>query len=177
MLNKTFNPFPILSTEMLTLRQLSINDDKEIFTLRSDSEINKYLDRKLSENMEDARNFINKVNENIDKNDALYWGITLRDKNILIGTICLYGFSDENDNCEIGYELLLDFQGQGIMMEAVEKVIDYAFNTIKVKKIDAFFHRNNQRSIRLLEKFSFKDLNVFDEMDPDLICYHLMNSI
>ena len=83
MLNKTFNPFPILSTEMLTLRQLSINDDKEIFTLRSDSEINKYLDRKLSENMEDARNFINKVNENIDKNDALYWGITLRDKNIL----------------------------------------------------------------------------------------------
>ena len=108
---------------------------------------------------------------------ALYWGITLRDKNILIGTICLYGFSDENDNCEIGYELLTDFQGQGIMMEAVEKVIDYAFNTIKVKKIDAFFHRNNQRSIRLLEKFSFKDLNVFDEMDPDLICYHLMNSI
>ena len=162
MLNKTFNPFPILSTEMLTLRQLSINDDKEIFTLRSDSEINKYLDRKLSENMEDARNFINKVNENIDKNDALYWGITLRDKNILIGTICLYGFSDENDNCEIGYELLTDFQGQGIMMEAVEKVIDYAFNTIKVKKIDAFFHRNNQRSIRLLEKFSFMDLNVFD---------------
>ena len=136
MLNKTFNPFPILSTEMLTLRQLSINDDKEIFTLRSDSEINKYLDRKLSENMEDARNFINKVNENIDKNDALYWGITLRDKNILIGTICLYGFSDENDNCEIGYELLTDFQGQGIMMEAVEKVIDYAFNTIKVKKIE-----------------------------------------
>ena len=168
MLNKTFNPFPILSTEMLTLRQLSINDDKEIFTLRSDSEINKYLDRKLSENMEDARNFINKVNENIDKNDALYWGITLRDKNILIGTICLYGFSDENDNCEIGYELLTGFQGQGIMMEAVEKVIDYAFNTIKVKKIDAFFHRDNQRSISLLEKFSFKDSNLYDEKDPNL---------
>ena len=128
MLNRTFKPFPILTTERLTLRQLSIIDEREIFILRSDREINKYLDRQLSNTIDDARNFINKVNENIDKNDSLYWGITLRDKNILIGTICLYGFSDENDNCEIGYELLLDFQGQGIMMEAVEKVIDYAFN-------------------------------------------------
>ena len=177
MLNRTFKPFPILTTERLTLRQLSIIDEREIFILRSDREINKYLDRQLSNTIDDARNFINKVNENIDKNDSLYWGITLRDKNILIGTICLYGFSDENDNCEIGYELLLDFQGQGIMMEAVEKVIDYAFNTIKVKKIEAFFHRDNLRSIRLLEKFSFRDSNVHDEMDPDLICYHLINSI
>nr|MBP9881376.1 GNAT family N-acetyltransferase [Chitinophagales bacterium] len=133
MLNRTFKPFPILTTERLTLRQLSIIDEREIFILRSDREINKYLDRQLSNTIDDARNFINKINESIDKNDSLYWGITLRDKNILIGTICLYGFSDENDICEIGYELLTGFQGQGIMMEAVEKVIDYAFNTIKVK--------------------------------------------
>jgi len=26
--------------------------------------------------------------------------------------------------------------------EAVEKVIDYAFNTIKVKKMEAFLHRS-----------------------------------
>jgi len=43
MLNRTFTPFPILRTERLTLRQLEINDEQEIFTLRSDSEINKYL--------------------------------------------------------------------------------------------------------------------------------------
>lgn len=41
------------------------------------------------------------------------------------------------------------------MREAVEKVIDYAFNTIKVKKIEAFLHGDNQRSIKLLEKLSF----------------------
>lgn len=177
MLNRTFTTFPILTTERLTLRQLAINDEQEIFILRSDSEINKFLNRQISTTIEDARNFINKINENIAKNDSLYWAITLSANNILVGTICLFGFSDENDKCEIGYELLTNFQGQGIMKEAVEKIIDYAFNTIKVQRIEAFFHRDNQNSIKLLKKFSFKDSNEPDKTDPDLICYHLKNSI
>ena len=177
MLNRSFTPFPILITERLTLRQLLINDEQEIFTLRSDSKINKYLDRQVSNTIDDARNFINKVNENIKKNDSLYWAITLSDRNILVGTICLFGFSDENDKCEIGYELLTNFQRQGIMKEASEKVIDYAFNTIKVQKIEAILHRDNQSSIKLLEKLSFRNSNEPDKANPELICFYLTNSI
>src|ERR1051325_8311751 len=177
MFNGILTPFPILTTERLTLRQLVINDEHEIFILRSDSEINKYLDRQISNTLDDARNFINKVNENINKSDSLYWAITLSDKNILVGTICLFGFADENYKCEIGYELLTNFQGQGIMKEAVEKVIDYAFNTINVQKIEAFLHRDNMRSIRLLDKFSFKQSNELDKATPELICYRLTSSI
>ena len=177
MLNRSFTPFPILKTERLTLRQLLINDEQEIFTLRSDSEINKYLDRQVSITIDDARNFINRVNENVIKNDSIYWAITLNDRNIMVGTICLFGFSDEIDNCEIGYELLSNFQGQGIMKEASEKVIDFAFNTIKVQKIEAFLHRDNQSSINLLEKLSFRNSNEPDKTNPELICYHLTKSI
>ena len=177
MLSRTFTPFPILTTERLTLRQLVSNDEQEIFTLRSDSEINKYLDRQVSSTIDDARNFINMVNENINKNDSLYWAITFSERNILIGTICLFGFSDENDKCEIGYELLTNFQGQGIMKEASEKVIDYAFNTIKAQKIEAFLHRDNQSSIKLLEKLSFRNSNEPDKTNPELICYNLTNPI
>ncbi len=177
MLHKYFTPFPILTTARLTLRQLLITDEEDIFTLRSDSEINKYLDRPLSHNIEDARNFIHTVNENIHKNVSLYWAITLHDSNTFVGTICIYGFSDENDNCEIGYELLPNFQGQGIMKEAVEKVVNYAFHTIEVQKIEAFLHRDNERSINLLEKLLFRNLNKPDETTPELICYYLTNPI
>jgi ribosomal-protein-alanine N-acetyltransferase len=59
------------------------------------------------------------------------------------------------------------------MQEAVDKVVDYAFNTIGVQKIEAFFHRDNESSVKLLEKFSFKNSNVIDKTDPDLICYYL----
>ena len=173
MLNTNFILFPTLKTKRLTLRQLSLNDEHEIFILRSDSEINKYLDRQMSNTVDDARNFINKVNEN----NLLYWAITFSNKNILIGTICLFSFSEENNKCEIGYELLPDFQRQGIMKEAIEKIIDYAFNIIKVQKIEAVPHKGNNSSINLLEKLSFKNSNEYDKTIPELVCYYLVNEM
>lgn len=178
MLNRTFTSFPILKTERLTLRQLATTDEQEIFTLRSDREINKYLNRQVSNTIDDARNFINKVVENSNKNEALYWAITLSNKNNrLIGTICLFSFSDDHNTCEIGYELLPNFQRQGIMQEAVEKVIGYAFNTINVQKIEAFVHRDNLDSVRLLNKFSFKQSPETDKATPELIGYYLPGPI
>lgn len=173
MSNKNFTPFPILTTRRLTLRQLATNDEQAVFTLRSDKEINKFLDRKMANTLDDARHFINEVNENVDKNTSVYWAITFSHKNELVGTICLFCFSDEDDKCEIGYELLTNFQGQGIMHEALEKVLDYAYNTINTQTIEAFFHRDNQSTTKLLQKFSFKNSNELDKIDPDLMCYYL----
>lgn len=175
MLNKTFTPFPVLTTKRLTLRQLTTHDEQAIFTLRSDSEINKFLDRKIAGTPDDARQFINTVNEYVYKNASIYWGITFSDKDELAGTICLFCFSDEDGKCEIGYELLTKFQRQGIMQEAVDKIIDYAFHTIGVKKIEAFFHKDNQRSAKLLEKFCFKHSHVPGNTDPGLTGYYLKN--
>ena len=91
----------------------------------------------------------------------------------MVGTICLFCFSDEAGKCEIGYELLTEFQGQGIMKEALEKVIDYAFNTINVQQIEAFFHKDNQASKKLLEKLSFENATEPDKPDADILYYRL----
>src|SRR5829696_2634771 len=123
MTGKNFTPFPVLKTERLTMRQLRSSDDKEIFALRSDDNVNKYLERKASKSFDDARNFIQTINENIQRNDSIYWAITLNGTDKLIGTICLFDFSDDNSKAEIGYELLPGFQGNGIMQEATSKVI------------------------------------------------------
>ena len=141
--------FPILTTERLTLRPLSIDDYQDIFALRSDSKINKFLDRPLCKTSEDAINFINKVNDNIEKSSTYYQAITLTDTKTLVGTICLFDFSGENNSCEIGYELMTKFQGQGIMKEAAQVVIEYVFQTLKFKKILAFTHYENQNSTKL----------------------------
>ena len=58
--------FSILTTRRLTLKRLSIDDHQDIFDLRSDQEINKFLDRQPCKTIEDAKKFINKVNENIE---------------------------------------------------------------------------------------------------------------
>ncbi|MCO4294091.1 GNAT family N-acetyltransferase [Solitalea sp. MAHUQ-68] len=147
-----FASFPILTTERLTLRQLTTDDHKDILSLRSDPEINKYLNRQPSKTTEDAKNFIQTVNENIQKNNSVYWAITLTNTKTFVGTICLFNFSNNKASCEIGYELLTKFQRQGIMKEAARTVINYVFQTLKFTKIVASTHKDNHHSIKLLTK-------------------------
>src|ERR1700739_2910268 len=99
-------PFPILETERLVLRQLDIGDENEIFQLRSDEGVNKFLDRPRANTLDDAKRFIEKIVKGINGNECLYWAITLKNEKKLVGTICLWNFSLENNSAEIGYELL-----------------------------------------------------------------------
>lgn len=178
MVNLNFVTFPILTTARLTLRPLSAGDSHAIFDLRSDPEINNYLDRQQCNTTEDALNFIIKINNSIEKHKALYWAITLTDTKTFAGTICLFDFSSEKNSCEMGFELMTKFQRQGIMNEAVKLVIDFVFLSLRCKKILAMTHRDNINSIKLLTKFNFiksiepdqenSDLNIFTLQCPFL---------
>jgi ribosomal-protein-alanine N-acetyltransferase len=164
-----FTPFPALATERLTLRQLKFEDQHEIFTLRSDKRVNEFLDRSKANSIEDAVNFIHKINESISNNEALYWGIAMKEDLHLIGTICLWNISKENLTAEIGYELLPDHQGKGIMQEAVAKVIEYGFEILKLNAIDAELAPGNTKSVKLLERTGF----ILTKAMEDTIVYSL----
>jgi ribosomal-protein-alanine N-acetyltransferase len=162
--------FSILITERLTLRKLSKNDSEEILQLRSDKEINKFLNRKPSKTIEDALNFINNIIEN---EELFYWAITRTGDDKLIGTICLFDFFGDLKKCEIGYELLTEYQDQGIMIEAARKVLEYAINVHQIKTIDAQTHKDNQSSTKLLQKLNFKKVDDRIENNPNLILFRL----
>jgi len=147
--------FPILMSERVALRPLSLDDHQAIFDLRSDPNNNKFLNRPQCVTTEDAKNFINAVNENIKKGNSYYWGITLTETKQLIGAICLFDITHDTKSCEMGYELMMPFQGQGIMQEALQTVINFVFQTLKLKKIIAHTHPENLKSTNLLLKFNF----------------------
>ena len=168
--NKNFRPFPVLKTERLILRQLVSSDDEEVFALRSNNEVNKYLGRKASKTIEDAKSFIKTINENIQNNNSIYWAITLKGTDKLIGTICLYEFSNDQLKAEIGYELLPSFQGKGIMQEASSKVIEFAVLSMGLNSIEAYTHSENQSSTRLLEKLNFEK---YKAADNNLVIFRL----
>jgi len=167
--HRNLKTFPILTTERLTLRQLSDNDVQEIFILRSDALINKYLDRNPSKTLEDALEFIKKI-----KNNSLsYWAIQQKGNKKLVGTICLFDISAELKKCEIGYELLTEYQGKGIMRETVKKIIEYSTQTLGLKTIDAYTHKDNQSSTNLLKELKFKSTDRIDETNSNLILFRL----
>lgn len=155
MLQLQFTPFPVLTTNRLVLRQLTVDDKNEIFALRSNDEVNRYLDRSKARSPEDARKFIQKVNMGVSNNEALYWGICFKDTTPVIGTICFWNISRENNKAETGYELLPAYQGKGIMQEALTKVIEYGFNNMKLHTIEAFADVRNDRSAGLLTRLHF----------------------
>ena len=165
--------FPTLLTHRLTLRQLSKSDAEAIFKLRSDTEINKYLDRRRCESLEDAAAFIDNINENIKTDGFYYWAISRIGNESLIGTICLFDLDAERTKCEIGYELLTEFQGSGIMLEAAKKVVEYARETIGVSRIDAVTHPQNHSSTKLLQKLNFEKLAT-TEQSSDLMLFRLV---
>ena len=150
-----FTPFPNLATERLTLRELKIEDENEIFVLRSDERILKYLDIPRAETVDDARKFIARIIDLVKKNESIMWGINLKDSDKLIGTICLWNISEDNTMADIGYMLHPDFQGQGIMQEAIVQVIGYGFGIMNLKIISAEVEPGNAKSINLLERNGF----------------------
>jgi RimJ/RimL family protein N-acetyltransferase len=156
MLNLNFTAFPKLVTERLILRQLEAEDANEIFALRSSDEVNRFLDRPKAITIEEAKQFIYKINDGINKNEWVYWAITLKNETKLIGTICYWNISKENDRAEVGYELHPRYQGKGIMQEALLKVIDFGFEQMRLKTITAVPSDDNIKSRKLLEKNNFK---------------------
>ena len=143
-----------------------MEDATSVFALRSNAEINRYLDRKPSASVDDARNFIQNIMKGIAADTFIYWVITLTENNAFLGTICLFSFSEEKKQCEIGYELFPNYHGQGLMKEAAVKIIDYAFRTLNIEKMEANTHKDNISSTKLLEALHFKLIGATAEDSP-----------
>jgi ribosomal-protein-alanine N-acetyltransferase len=97
-----------------------------------------------------------KITEGIKRNESVVWAITIKGSEKLIGSILLWNIVKEQDTAEIGYELIPAYQGKGLMQEALQKVIEYGFDIMKLKTIRAFFDPANERSKRILERNGFK---------------------
>jgi ribosomal-protein-alanine N-acetyltransferase len=150
------NPFPILTTERLILRALTANDGERLLRLRSDEQVNRYLDRPATTNIDEAEAFIHKIEKVIKDEDGVYWTIDLKDMPGLIGTICYWNFNHQKDMADIGYELLPEKQGKGLMQEALTAILHYGFEIMELKVIAALVHPDNKESIKLLNRNDFK---------------------
>jgi ribosomal-protein-alanine N-acetyltransferase len=151
----SFTPFPYLTTEHYTLRQLSAWDENELFAIRSDIDVAEYLDRPLAKSVEEIRQFIEKINNSISKNESIYWVINYKDESKLIGSICLWNISWEESKAEIGFELLPAYQGKGIIQEVLPVIIEFAFKNMKLNLIEGEVDADNLKSIALMVKNGF----------------------
>lgn len=181
MLTINFSPFPNLETERLLLRRVDSNDIKEIFALRSNPETMKYIPRPLVKTDEDALEHIAMIDSKIDSNEGINWAITLKDNPKLIGIIGHYRIKPEHYRAEIGYMLLPEYQGKGIISEAVKEAVKYGFNVMNLHSIEAIIAPDNYGSAKVLEKNGFvkeahlRENEFYEGRFLDTVIYSILN--
>jgi len=164
-------------TERLMLRTVTEFDSQDVFEIRSNPEINQFLHREPPKNSFEALEFILNIKKRSANKEIIFWGICFQNNPKLIGTICLWNFSRDRKTAELGYELLSEFHGKGIMSEAVNSVLEYGFNDLDLDKIEAFTNKNNFGSIKLLQNLKFfLNKNRRDEKFPENLIFELNRS-
>lgn len=156
MLETNFTPFPVLTTDRLVLRQLETSDDADIFSHRADDKVNTYLEDFRHSSIEQTKVFIDRVQKEIANGKTILWVITKKGNNKFLGTVCLWNISRDECKAETGYTLDPKFHRMGYMNEALVKIIDFGFNKMKLKTIEAYTHESNEASIKLLVRNKFK---------------------
>lgn len=183
MLSVNFSPFPMLTTERLELRRVTYADAAEIFFMRSDPGMMQYIKRQPCLSIEEARGWVDKVDGIIDNNDGISWGIYLKGDNKLMGTGGTWRFDKDHYRGELGYALIPQYQGQGIMHEALTAIIHYAFHTIGLHSIEANIDPANLASQRVLERLGFaregylRESYFYEGVFNDTAVYSLLTSI
>jgi len=169
-----FSDFPDLQTVRLDLKSISPEDASDIFDLRVNPDILQYIDRKQPADIDAAKSFIKYVNNGFSNHELIFWGIRLKSNNQLIGTSSLWHFTDDKSEAEVGYELHPSHWGQGFANEALIEIINFSFEILKLKKLEAFTHRDNIASRQLLSKNKFVLIpSRIDEGHPNNVIYEL----
>ena len=75
---------------------------------------------------------------------------------LLIGSVGIHGIDSISRYAELGYLLFRKYWGKGYATEAVSLAVDYAFETLNLRKLFARVMEPNRASASVLEKNGFK---------------------
>ncbi len=164
------NDFMRLETERLVLRHFEETDLSEIFKYALDPEFYRYLpvQKQTAETL--TAFFRERQKDQRDKvTNRLIFAVAIKESNRIIGSIRLGIFDEPGKRADMGYAMNLGHQGNGLMTEALERALEFAFADLELKEIWAVAHKDNVRSWKLMERLGMRPQMSapLDELVPD----------
>ena len=98
-----------------------------------------------------------------------------------LGALGLNNICHEHKNAELGYWLLPQYWGKGVMREALRGLLNFAFNELKLHRLSAEVELENLKSQQLLQVLGFssegvrRECEVKNEKYISLIHYSLLS--
>ncbi len=146
-----------LETERLILRLFQEEDLEDFYNYASVEGVGECAGWEHHANKDVSRYILNMFVK-----EKKTFAIVLKATNRVIGSLGVEksrfprSFYPKETTREIGYVLAKEYWGQGLMSEAVRKVIDYCFNDLKIEHLTICHFIENVRSQRVIEKAGFE---------------------
>ena len=135
----------------MILRELDVNDSESFCHLNSDPEVLKYTGDLPFTSITTAENFLINYSD-YQKNGFGRWAVVLKENESFIGW-CGLKLNEEN-LIDIGFRFFKNEWGKGYATESAKAVLDFGFNTLKLKEIIGRSSKDNISSIKVLEKLN-----------------------
>ena len=149
------NDLIALATERLTLRYLAEADALALFEIFSHPEVMRYWGGPAWTDMAQARQMVMDSQEGCRTGGAFIFGIERRADQVLVGTCSLFHFHTPSRRAEIGYALGRPYWGSGYMHEALLALVNHAFSSLGLNRLEADIDPRNLASARTLERLGF----------------------
>ncbi len=154
----------ILQSDRLLLRPFIDTDIDAVFQGLSHPEIIKYYG--VSYQTKEATKAQMTFFSDLEKNGTgRWWAICDVNNEIFFGAAGLNNVSKENKKGEIGFWLLQDAWGKGIMQEAIPLVLDFGFQQLNLHRIEAIVETENEACKKLMTKFNFSHEGTMKECE------------
>lgn len=148
-------PIPTLRTERLTLRPFTDEDAEDLFRLHSDAETMKYWDSPPWTDRDQARRFLDRSREAPTDWKKLNLAVDLASQERFLGWCTFANWDRDFRTGELGYCFLPENWGHGYATEASEALLDWAFDTLDLNRVQSEVDTRNPASSKVLEKLGF----------------------
>lgn len=177
-----FENFPVLRSKRFMFRQFEMSDAAFFFSLRSNPLVMEFMDTYSIQTVEEAELKINDMNKDFTEHKGIVWLILDKVSSAKIGYITIWHIVQEHVRAEIGYALDPKYWGKGMMTEACNCVLQYAFESLGLHSVEAVVNEGNLRSIGLLNKLGFvkeahfRENYLFEGRFLDSIVYSMLET-
>lgn len=147
-----FARLPVIETERLILRKVTMRDAMDIHRYARDKEVARHVLWEAHTSLVETRSYVRYLLYQYRSGEPGSWGIVLRETGRVVGTIGYMSYSADNATVEVGYSLAREQWGKGLMTEALTAVIDETFRALTLHRIEAMHFTDNPASGRVMEK-------------------------
>ena len=147
---------PTLHTDRLRLRPFGPGDAEDLYALQSDAEALRYWDSPPWVHRDQAERFLAQCREMAEQDRGVQVVVQDRADGAFLGWCVLGGWNPDFRSASLGYCLKPAAWGHGYATEAGRALLDWAFDTLDLNRVQAEADTRNPASARVLEKLGFR---------------------